>query len=91
MLLNLMVSEYDLETQRVVEEIKKSKAKRVLIQLPDGLKPKAVELVREIEKKTEVTVVVWAQSNFGACDLPVGVKGFDLLIAYGHAPFFSSK
>ena len=37
--------EYDLELDRVVNEIKKQKAKRVLVQLPDGLKPKAKEIV----------------------------------------------
>jgi len=32
---------YDLELNKAVDEIKKSNAKLVCIQLPDGLKPKA--------------------------------------------------
>ena len=36
--------EYDLELKRVASEIKKQKAKKVLIQLPDGLKPQATEI-----------------------------------------------
>ena len=32
---------YNLELNKAVNEIKRSKAKRVCIQLPEGLKPKA--------------------------------------------------
>ena len=35
------MADYDLELEKVAEKIKKEKAKTVLIQLPDGLKPKA--------------------------------------------------
>lgn len=75
--------EYDLELERVKGEIRKSKAKKVLIQMADGLKPKATEIADELEK-TGAKVYIWAASCFGACDTP-NVKGFDLLVHFGHS------
>ena len=69
---------------RVVKEIKRVKAKRVLIQLPDGLKPKASEIVDYIQNKTKAVVFIWMESCWGACDYPE-IKGIDLLIQFGHA------
>jgi len=80
---------YDLELNRVVSEIKKSKAKRVCIQLPDGLKPKAKEIQEAIEKNTKADVLIWGGSCYGACDLPRGLEklNVDLLIHFGHSYF----
>lgn len=83
--------DYDLEKDRMVEEIKKNNAKMVLLHLPDGLKPKAKELQEIIEKNTEATVIIWGGSNFGACDLPVDSEraGVDLIIHFGHSAWLS--
>ncbi len=48
--------DYNLELEKVIKEIKKQKARRVLIQLPEGLKPSAPKLVDEIEAKTSAKV-----------------------------------
>jgi diphthamide biosynthesis enzyme Dph1/Dph2-like protein len=82
-----MNQEYDLELERVVAEIEKAGAKTVLLHLPDGLKPKAEELQAEIQRKTSALVLIWAGSNFGACDLPVDAEriGVDLVIHFGHS------
>ena len=77
--------EYQLELDRAVQEIKEQKAKTVLIQLPDGLKPKATEIVEYMQKKTEATIFVWLESCWGSCDYPE-IKNIDLLIQFGHAP-----
>ena len=84
-------SDYDLETSRMIEEIKKAQAKMVLLHLPDGLKPRAEELQRMILKETEAEVLIWCGSNFGACDLPVDSEraGVDLIIHFGHSPWLS--
>lgn len=74
---------YDLEIERVKAEIKSSKAKKVLIQMADGLKPKAAEIAKELES-TGAKIFIWGGSCFGACDLP-DVKGFDLLVHFGHS------
>ena len=75
---------YNLELDKVIKEIKKQKAKSVCIQLPDGLKPKAKEIVGKIEKETNAKCVIWAGSCFGACDIP-NLKNIDLLIQWGHS------
>jgi 2-(3-amino-3-carboxypropyl)histidine synthase len=74
---------YNLELNKAIKEIKKQKAKTVCIQLPDGLKPKAKEIVDKIEKETNAKCLIWAGSCFGACDVP-DVK-VDLLIQWGHS------
>ncbi|MBU2634424.1 MAG: diphthamide synthesis protein [Nanoarchaeota archaeon] len=76
--------EYDFEIDRIVKEIKKNKAKTVCIQLPDGLKSKALEIQKEIEDKSKVKVFIWFGSCFGACDIPKVDKVVDLLIQFGH-------
>jgi 2-(3-amino-3-carboxypropyl)histidine synthase len=79
--------DYALEIDRIAGRINRMKAKRVCIQLPDGLKPKAEEIQREIERKTKATVLIWAGSCFGACDIPEGLDrlGVDLLVQFGHS------
>ncbi|MFC1769389.1 diphthamide synthesis protein [Nanoarchaeota archaeon] len=85
--------EYDLELERAVKEVKKVNAKKVCIQLPEGLKPKAKEIVDEITSKTGADVQIWMGSCFGACDFPFYLDkyGFDLLIAWGHSTFVKPK
>jgi diphthamide biosynthesis enzyme Dph1/Dph2-like protein len=41
--------EIDLQLDRVLDEIRRTKAKTVLIQLPDGLKPKAGEIADALQ------------------------------------------
>ena len=78
--------EYDLELEKAVKEIKKTDAKLVCIQLPEGLKPKAKEIADELEKKTSADIIIWLGSCFGSCDVPA-IKGVDLLIQWGHSPW----
>ncbi|MCK4521713.1 MAG: diphthamide synthesis protein [Nanoarchaeota archaeon] len=77
---------YNLEPNKAVKEIKNKKAKTVLIQLPDGLKPKAKEIADFIENNTNAKCFIWMGSCYGACDIP-NVKDFDLLIQWGHSEF----
>ncbi len=83
---------YDLELDKVVDLIKKEKAKLVCLQFPDGLKPEATKVVKELKKKVDCDFVIWAGSCWGACDTPLGLKDlkFDLLIQFGHSawPFY---
>ena len=77
---------YDLELNKAIKEIKKQKAKSVLIQLPDGLKPRAKEIADTLEKQTKAKIFIWLGSCYGACDYP-DLKGIDLLIQWGHSRF----
>ncbi len=77
---------YDLELSRIIREIKKNKCNRVCIQLPDGLKQKATEIAREIEEKTKVECLIYADSCYGICDVPDLDKfKVDMLIHFGHS------
>ena len=77
----------DLEIEKAVEAIKKEKPNNLLLQLPDGLKPKAKVIIDELILKTKLKsddITIWAGSCYGACDTP-NVKGYDMLIQLGHS------
>jgi len=76
----------ELELTKVITKIKDSRPSSVLIQLPDGLKPKAKEIVDAIEAQTQAKVYIHLGSCFGACDVP-NIKNIDLLIQWGHSEF----
>jgi len=76
---------YNLNLNKAIKEIKSNKPKSVLIQLPEGLKPKAKEIADEIEKHTKIKPLIWLGSCFGACDIPKA--DVDLLIQWGHSEF----
>ena len=76
---------YDLELEKALAEIRKQNAKTVCIQLPDGLKPKAKEIVDYLKKHTDAELLIYMGSCYGGCDIPP-VKA-DLLIQWGHAVF----
>ena len=76
--------EYDLELEKAIMEIKKQKAKKVCIQLPDGLKQKATEIADDLKKEMDAKILIWADTCFGACDVP-DLKDVDLLIQWGHS------
>jgi diphthamide biosynthesis enzyme Dph1/Dph2-like protein len=73
---------YDLELGRAKKEIKRTNAKKVLVQLPAGLANKAIKIVKEL-RKTGAEIILWAGSNYGACDL-AEYKECDLLLHFGH-------
>jgi 2-(3-amino-3-carboxypropyl)histidine synthase len=79
---------YDLELKRVVSEIKKAKAKLILLQFPDGLKPYATAVVDYLENETNAEFLIWLGTCFGACDTPLEVEKLkprvDLIIQFGH-------
>lgn len=75
----------NLELEKLFSTLEKNKAKTVLIQLPDGLKPKAKEIQEEVKQKfPAIKLTFWAGSCYGACDVP-NVSGYDLLVQFGHS------
>lgn len=79
---------FDFEEERIKREIIKLDAKRVLLQLPQGLKPQAPQLAKMIEK-TGALPIISVDPCYGACDLEVSeaeILGVDLLVHFGHAP-----
>lgn len=79
-----MIADYEFDIEKAAAEIRKNRAKTVVVQLPDGLKQYATGIAAEL-KKTGAEVYIWAGSCFGACDAP-NVKA-DLLIQFGHNQF----
>ena len=77
---------YELELTHAVDEINKNNAKLVCVQLPDGLKPKAKEIVDYLTDQTKAEIVIWAGSCFGACDVPLEIEklGHILILQWGH-------
>jgi diphthamide biosynthesis enzyme Dph1/Dph2-like protein len=80
---------YELELNKVIDRVKQNSYKTVMIQLPDGLKPRAKEIVDTIRNETGAEVIVWMASCYGACDLPFGLDQLkvDLFIQWGHNRF----
>jgi len=78
---------FDLEEARLKEEIKKRGAKRVLIQLPEGLKPEGPRLAAVVEKAGALAIVS-ADPCYGACDLAMPEAeslNADLIVHFGHS------
>ena len=84
---------FDLELNKAVQEVKTRGAKKILVQLPEGLKTKVPEVVKVLEKETGAEVIIWYGSCFGACDLPLGldVIGIDLMLQWGHNRFHKKE
>jgi 2-(3-amino-3-carboxypropyl)histidine synthase len=81
------VKGFDFEEERLKQEIARLGAKRVLLQLPEGLKPEAPRLAKIIEK-TGALPIVSADPCYGACDLATSEAeslAVDLIIHFGHA------
>ncbi|MBM3247102.1 hypothetical protein FJZ17_00995 [Candidatus Pacearchaeota archaeon] len=92
---------YELELPRVVSEIKKAKAKKILLQFPDGIKPYATQIQEKIKNelskkelgKNSPEILIYLDTCFGACDLPLETSslGVDLIIQFGHSNWDYSK
>jgi len=79
--------QFDFEEERVKQEIRRHNAKRVLIQLPEGLKSEAPRLARIVEKSGGLPIIS-ADPCYGACDLATTDAeslDADLIIHYGHS------
>ncbi|MBI4152464.1 diphthamide synthesis protein [Candidatus Woesearchaeota archaeon] len=80
---------YDPELEKAAAKIKEIRAKTVCIQLPDGMKPEAQAIADRLSAETGARTLIWLGSNFGACDIPLGLQrmNVDLLISWGHNKF----
>ena len=78
--------DFEIDMDKLARKILRKKAKKVLLQFPDGLKPKAASITNKLERETKAKIFIWFGSNFGACDIPnVEKQDFDLLINFGHS------
>lgn len=78
---------FDFEEERIKQEIKRLGAKRVLLQMPQGLKPQAAKIAQTIEASGAVAIIS-ADPCYGACDIALHEAeglGADLIVHFGHA------
>ena len=83
------MTHFDFEEERIKQEIQKFGAKRVLIQMPQGLKPDAPRIAKMVEK-TGAIALISADPCYGACDIANDEAinlGADMIIHFGHSKF----
>lgn len=78
---------FDFEEQGIKQEIARLGAKRVLLQMPQGLKPEAAKIAQTIEDNGALAVIS-TDPCYGACDVALNeaeVLGADLVVHFGHS------
>lgn len=78
---------FDFEEERIKKEIERHSAKRVLLQMPQGLKPEATKLAQIVEQAGAVPIIS-SDPCYGACDIALTEAeglGVDLVVHFGHA------
>lgn len=80
---------FDIDVERLMEELRERNCKRVLLQLPDGLKRFGVNLADDIER-IGIEVLISTDPCFGACDVSgiyyMNRLKVDLVLQVGHLP-----
>jgi 2-(3-amino-3-carboxypropyl)histidine synthase len=77
------------EEEFFLNELKRIKPKKILVQLPEGIKTKANEMQEKIEN-LGIEVIFSGETAWGGCSLALEeAKKFnvDLILHFGHAPF----
>jgi len=78
------------QIQNLIDEIKKTGAQRVMVQLPAGLKTRAAEIASALEKE-KIPAALSLNPCYGACDLAdeeAKQAGCELLVHIGHTKFY---
>ncbi|MCX6801299.1 MAG: diphthamide biosynthesis enzyme Dph2 [Candidatus Diapherotrites archaeon] len=78
-----------LELNEAVEKLKKIHAKKILLQIPEGLKTKVDDIIEELESNG-FDIAASMDPCFGACDLKENeakILGCDAILHLGHSPF----
>lgn len=84
---------FNLEEERVLAEVTRLGARRLLIQAPEGLKAQAIALAQLVEKRTACRVYVSGSPCFGACNLALReaeALRVELLVHLGHTELASA-
>ena len=79
---------HDFQLDDLVERIKDNDHRLVALQVPEGLKMQALEMMDSIEEDSEAKVVLAADPCYGACDLvhdKMRMMGVELVAHMGHS------
>lgn len=84
----IIMSIYNMDTEKVINRIKKKNYKTIGLQFPEGLKVHATSIAKEIEDETDANVIISGDPCFGACDVcDDKMEGLvDMIVHYAHTP-----
>ncbi len=78
---------YNIDLEKAVKIIKENNYKRVVVQIPEGLKSHFSNFVEFLENKTNASIIISADPCFGACDI-ISAEfknlGIDFVLQIGH-------
>lgn len=81
-------SNYNFEVHKTIWRVRELKAKRVALQLPEGLLMFSMVIAEIVEQFTDADTVIMGDVTYGACcvdDFTAKALGADLLVHYGHS------
>ncbi len=84
---------FNFENEKLVKELKKIGPKKVLVQLPEGVKKHSFEIEKLISD-LGINVVFSGQTCWGGCCVSIeeaNLVGADLIVHFGHAKFIEVK
>ena len=79
---------HDFELEELMERIRTNDHRLIALQVPEGLKMQALEMMDTIETDTSAQVVLAADPCYGACDLvhdKMQLMGVELVAHMGHS------
>ncbi|PIV67773.1 MAG: diphthamide biosynthesis enzyme Dph2 [Euryarchaeota archaeon CG01_land_8_20_14_3_00_38_12] len=77
------MSEYDFELNKICKIINEKKYRKIMVQIPEGLKIYHEKIVSTIENGTDAVVILSGEPCYGACDINEGDA--DFLVHFGHS------
>jgi len=84
-------SDYDFEIERIVSEIRRVNARRILIQLPEGFQRCFPQIAEEISSRVRDAILyLTLNPSYGACLVDENAArevGAELIIHFGHIPY----
>ncbi|NP_001333503.1 2-(3-amino-3-carboxypropyl)histidine synthase subunit 1 isoform 2 [Homo sapiens] len=86
--IRVLPSNYNFEIPKTIWRIQQAQAKKVALQMPEGLLLFACTIVDILERFTEAEVMVMGDVTYGACcvdDFTARALGADFLVHYGHS------
>ena len=88
------INDYHIDLEKAAKKINDNNYKKIVLQIPEGLKGDALTFVEYLEKETSASVITSADPCFGACDVineNYDDLGVDLGVQIGHLPMFYNK
>ncbi|XP_014320188.1 2-(3-amino-3-carboxypropyl)histidine synthase subunit 1 isoform X1 [Myotis lucifugus] len=86
--IQVLPSNYNFEIPKTIWRVQQAQAKKVALQMPEGLLLFACTIVDILERFTEAEVMVMGDVTYGACcvdDFTARALGADFLVHYGHS------